>query len=457
MPNGPGLRGMPASPSDAPVTDGPLEGHRVEQLREGSVSMENDTPDASVHTQATPIATMPLNSGGEQHGEHQRDAGVQQQIAACVGAEAVGRGMAERQQPRVADHQVEAHGEQAEDQRLGQQRHRVGRQAGGRERKEQATAASPRQNVHYGFLAEQTARAHNEHREHDQIHQGQRKVGKVVGAEHLHECDQQRADQRAEEAAHAADDDDDEGVDHRVRRHAERGGDQWCGKHAADAGQAAADAEHRGAHQAHVGAERVHHLGVLRGGADQQAETRALQELPDRDRNHDAGAGEEQAIDRERFVEDEHDAGQRMRRRHFQRVDAPDQADRLAHDQRQAEGHHQEGTVVAAVEPAQDAEFECGAEAADQDRRDDQGCPEVAGDGDGGVADIGAQHEERAMREVHDAHDAEDQRQSDAEEEQQCRLRQRVQALRDEEGEEVHQCRLGQRPSPNPLPQGEGE
>ena len=58
---------------------------------------------------------------------------------------------------------------------------------------------------------------------------------------------------------------------------------------------------------------------------------------------------------------------------------------------------------------------------------------------DRGVADERAQHEERAMREVDDAHDAEDQRQADAEEEQQRGLRQRVDALRDEEGEEVHQ------------------
>ena len=42
------------------------------------------------------------------------------------------------------------------------------------------------------------------------------------------------------------------------------------------------------------------------------------------------------------------------------------------------------------------------------------------------------------MREVDDAHDAEDQRESDAEEEQQRCLRKRIQALRDQEREEVH-------------------
>ena len=63
---------------------------------------------------------------------------------------------------------------------------------------------------------------------------------------------------------------------------------------------------------AHVGAKRMHHLGVLRGGADQQTEPRAFQELPDGDRDDDAGAGEEQPVDRERFIQDEHDAGQRL-------------------------------------------------------------------------------------------------------------------------------------------------
>jgi hypothetical protein len=36
--------------------------------------------------------------------------------------------MAEREQPRVTDHQVEAHREEAEDQGLGQQCHRIERQ-----------------------------------------------------------------------------------------------------------------------------------------------------------------------------------------------------------------------------------------------------------------------------------------------------------------------------------------
>ena len=229
---------------------------------------------------------MPLNSAASEHREQQRDVGVQQQIAGGVGAQAVGRGVAEREQPRVAHHQVEAHGEQAEDQRLGQQRHGERRQAGGGERQR----AAPRLPDQAEPVIAITLPCRAGRRDAPpapvsmtRYMQRQRQIGEVVGAEHLHERDQQRADQRAGEAAHAADDDDDERVDDGVRRHAERRGDQRCRQHAADAGQPAADAEHAGAHQAHVGAERVHHLGVLRGGADQQAEPRALQELPDRD------------------------------------------------------------------------------------------------------------------------------------------------------------------------------
>ena len=42
------------------------------------------------------------------------------------------------------------------------------------------------------------------------------------------------------------------------------------------------------------------------------------------------------------------------------------------------------------------------------------------------------------MREIDDAHDAEDERQPDAEEEQQRGLRQRIDALVEKEGERAH-------------------
>ena len=79
-----------------------------------------------------------------------------------------------------------------------------------------------------------------------------------------------------------------------------------------------------------VDAERMHHLGVLRGGADQQAEPRPLEQLPDGERHHDAGGGQEQPVDGKRLAQQEHDARQQLGRRHLQRVGSPDQPDHLA-------------------------------------------------------------------------------------------------------------------------------
>src|SRR5262245_34190589 len=78
-----------------------------------------------------------------------------------------------------------------------------------------ATTARPSrldQRIASCLLAEQATGPYHQHQQHDEVHKGKREVGEVVVAEHLDKSDQQRADQRAEEAAHAADDDDDKGI-----------------------------------------------------------------------------------------------------------------------------------------------------------------------------------------------------------------------------------------------------
>src|SRR5688572_18633385 len=64
-----------------------------------------------------------------------------------------------------------------------------------------------------GLLAQKAARTHHQDGQHHQVHEGERQVGNVVVAEDLDEAHEQRPDQRAQEAAHAADDDDHKGVD----------------------------------------------------------------------------------------------------------------------------------------------------------------------------------------------------------------------------------------------------
>ena len=68
MPIGPGRRGMPASPSEPPVTDVHLKAMAYSSWAKASVSIENETPVASVHTQPTPMAMTP----GQQRREKAR-------------------------------------------------------------------------------------------------------------------------------------------------------------------------------------------------------------------------------------------------------------------------------------------------------------------------------------------------------------------------------------------------
>ena len=95
-----------------------------------------------------------------------------------------------------------------------------------------------------------------------------------------------------------------------------------------------------------------------------------------------------------------------------QRRRAPDDADRLLGDHRKAEGHQQAEDRIGGIEAAQDEALEQDAEQGDGDRRehDRRAEAEIFRDLDRG---IGAERVERAVREIDDAADAEDQRQAE--------------------------------------------
>jgi hypothetical protein len=181
------------------------------------------------------------------------------------------------------------------------------------------------------------------------------------------------------------------------------------------------------------------HFGILRHRADQQAGTRALEELPDGDCGGDAEPDEEQAIKRKRLVEDDHDATQGIGNAGAERLHAPDQPDHLAQHDGEAEGEQQIGAAVSApVEAAKQRPFERHADQPDDNRRDHERHQKTSGDNVRGVADIGAEHENDAVGEIDDAHDPEDQRQSARDEKQDRRLRQRIEALGQNKAEPIH-------------------
>src|SRR2546423_14583076 len=70
-----------------------------------------------------------------------------------------------------------------------------------------ATTARPSsvdQRIGSRLLAEQAARSHDQYQQHHQGHERQREIRQGAITEDLHEGDEERADQRADEAAHAA-------------------------------------------------------------------------------------------------------------------------------------------------------------------------------------------------------------------------------------------------------------
>ena len=189
----------------------------------------------------------------------------------------------------------------------------------------------------------------------------------------------------------------------------------------------------------------MHHLGVLRHRPDQEPGAGTLEELPDRDGSGEPEHDQEEPIERERLIENHDDAAQHIRNAGAKRLRTPDNPDQLAQHDCEPEGEQQIGAAVApTVERAQEDALERHADGADDDRCDDQRDEEASADRGGGVADIGAEHEDDAVRKIDDAHDAEDQGQPAGDEEQDRRLRKRTQALRQDETDHLLKLELRQ-------------
>ena len=157
-------------------------------------------------------------------------------------------------------------------------------------------------------------------------------------------------------------------------------------------------------------AESCHHVGVLHAGAHHAAERRALEQEPKagdrrgRHREHD------EAIARVHEIADEDLAAQRVGNRERLRRRAEDHAQRLLRHHRKAEGHEQSERRVFAIEAAEQEALDNQTDDGDQRRRDDERAAEAhrARDLDG---EIRAQRIERAVGEVDEPAQREDERQ----------------------------------------------
>ena len=183
-----------------------------------------------------------------------------------------------------------------------------------------------------------------------------------------------------------ADDDDDERQDERIHAHAEHGGLRRHHHGAAEPRHEAADGEGLHVDAADVEAERGGHAPVLRGGAQDDAEARAIDEPPQADGGEQADADDDQVVGRIEQAADGkaahavHDGAGAERRA------AEQQLHGVLEDHQQPEGDEQHVLLRAAVERTQQRRLDDRADRRDGERADRQqqqlaGEPEVAAGG----------------------------------------------------------------------------
>ena len=226
--------------------------------------------------------------------------------------------MAERKQARVAEQQIEPERGDGIDQPVGEQLHLIevdeprqghehdenGYHAGDDQRRRGSGArrlVSPSSRP-----PEQPGRLDQQDDGRDQIEHRELDLGKELDAGRAHEAHDQCADQCALKAAEPADDDHDEGEDQRVDAHAEHGRLRRHDDGAAEAGHEAAEGEGLHVDPLDVQAECRGHAHVLRRGAQDDAELRAIDDRPKEDGGRDADDDDDEIVDRISQVHDPH-------------------------------------------------------------------------------------------------------------------------------------------------------
>ena len=198
-----------------------------------------------------------------------------------------------------------------------------------------------------------------------------------------------------------------------------------------------AEREHAGEQPFLIDAERRHHVAVLGRRTHQHAPARSLEHQP-QDCEHDrTEPDQEQIVGRNVLPEKINRALKSGRAAAQQIARSPDQHHEILDHQRQAERRQQLKQFGRVIDPPQQHHFDQHADDGDDQRGGDDAAPKPdrAGKPLGQrERDIGAEHVERAMGEIDDARDAEDDRQPRRHEEQRRRARKAGQELNDVEG-----------------------
>ena len=286
--------------------------------------------------------------------------------------------------------------------------------------------------------AEQPVGTDDQHDGHDHEDEHQRHRRQHQDPERVEFGYDQRRHEGPADAAEAADDHHDEGLDDDRQVHRVGYGITRDLQRAAEGREEDAEGENAGKQPFLVDAERRHHLAVLRGGPHEDAEPGAVEQQIDQAEDERAEPDEEQIVGRDHLAEDVDRALQARRPRADEVVRPPDDDGEVLDDQRHAERGEQLEQVGRAVDAAQQRHLD---QRADQ-RHDQRSAHETAPEAERAVeplgqrvGHIGAEHVEGAVGEVHDAGDAEDDRQPAGDEEQRRRAGEAGQELGEEEAQ----------------------
>src|SRR5215475_2559296 len=283
-------------------------------------------------------------------------------------------------------------------------------------------------------LAEQAARAQQQHQRHQQVHGGFAPRRIEVDGDAAHHADQQGGGDDTPERAQSADDYDDEGGGEDFRPHGRMHAGDRRQQHAGKAGEA----DPEGGNRRHVGrqrdAERADHVGILHAGPHHPAERGAIDDEPRRRHGGGGNRQDHQPIARVDEVADQDLAAQFRRDRERQRRGAEHDAQALLDHHGEAEGEQQAEDRIRAVEAAEQQALDHDADDADDDRRDYEraGKADAAGEQHG---QIGTDGVKPAMGEIDDAAEREDEGQAERDEQVISADQEAVENLLEEENE----------------------
>ena len=162
----------------------------------------------------------------------------------------------------------------------------------------------------------------------------------------------------------------------------------------------------------HADADHARHVGIVDAGADHGAEPRAVEQQPERDGDQSRDDDDRQPVGRKHHRAEANEAAKSGGRGDVERVAAPHLQAEIGGHEGQAERHQHLRQLIAG-QTAQQQPFRQCAERRHRQHSEDRRQPEIQleaeqADDESG-ADIGAQHEQRAVRQIRNAHQPKDQ------------------------------------------------